>query len=260
MLLTVDVGNTNTLFGLFRGDEPSPAVTVRASSRRDRMPDEWYAILEPGLRRHNVSPQDIDGIVISSVVPGVTEWLREMGSGILGANTVVVSSTRDMGIIIATDSPAEVGTDRIVNSLAARERYGAPAIVIDFGTATNFDVLDAQGRYIGGALAPGLVVALEGMASRAARLFSVELEFPEHALNTNTVQAMQSGLMFGYLSLIEGMIDRLSAEIEGDPIIISTGGLGQRFADHSEMITHHDQHLTLYGLKLAWDHLQRVSG
>lgn len=260
MLLAVDVGNTNTLFGVFKGKESSPSVTVRASSRRDRMPDEWYAILEPGLRRSDISPHDINGIVISSVVPGVTEWLREMGTSVLNAETVVVSSTRDMGITIATDNPAEVGTDRVVNALAARERYGAPAVVIDFGTATNFDVLDANGRYVGGALAPGLVVALEGMASRAARLFSVELEFPKHALNTNTVQAMQSGLMFGYLSLVEGMIVRLSAEIEGDPIIISTGGLGERFAEHSDMIAHHDEHLTLRGLMLAWEHLQRKSG
>ncbi len=258
MLLTVDVGNTNTLFGLFEDDESDgPSVTVRASSRRDRMPDEWYAILEPGLRRHGIALERITGIVISSVVPGVTEWLREMGTGVLDAPTVVVSSIQDLGITIATDSPAEVGTDRIVNALAARERYGAPAIVIDFGTATNFDVLDQEGRYVGGALAPGLTVALEGMASRAARLFSVELEFPEHALATNTVRAMQSGLMFGYLSLIEGMITRLKAEIEGEPVIISTGGLGARFADHSPMIGHHDEHLTLYGLRMAWDYLRR---
>jgi type III pantothenate kinase len=258
MLLTVDVGNTNTLFGLFEDDvSDGPSVTVRASSRRDRMPDEWYAILEPGLRRHGIALERITGIAISSVVPGVTEWLREMGTGVLNAPTVVVSAVEDLGITIATDSPAEVGTDRIVNALAARERYGAPAIVIDFGTATNFDVVDQGGQYVGGALAPGLIVALEGMASRAARLFSVELEFPEHALATNTVRAMQSGLMFGYLSLIEGMIARLTAEIEGNPVIVSTGGLGARFAEHSPMIAHHDEHLTLYGLKLAWNHLRR---
>ena len=256
MLLTVDVGNTNTLFGLFADDGEDPTVTVRASSRRDRMPDEWYAILEPGLRRHGVALDDITGIAISSVVPGVTEWLREMGTAIIQARTMVVSSTEDLGIAIATDSPTEVGTDRIVNSLAARERYGSPAMVIDFGTATNFDVVDQTGRYVGGALAPGLVVALEGMASRAARLFSVELEFPERALGTNTVHAMQSGLMFGYLSLIEGMIERLKQEMEGDPVVISTGGLGASFADHSSMIDHHDAHLTLVGLKLAWEHTQ----
>lgn len=256
MLLAMDVGNTNTLFGLFAEGDDVPAVTVRASSRRDRMPDEWYAILEPGIRRHGIVPHDITGIVISSVVPGVTEWLREMGTHVLRAPTTVVSSTVDMGIELVMDSPAEVGTDRIVNSLAAREKYGAPAIVIDFGTATNFDVVDSEGRYVGGALAPGLIVALEGMASRAARLFSVELEFPERALAKNTVHAMQSGLMFGYLSLIEGMITRLCAELDGDPIVISTGGLGRRFAQHSTMITHHDEHLTLFGLKLAWEHMQ----
>lgn len=252
----MDVGNTNTLFGLFGDHDDAPSVTVRASSRRDRMPDEWYAILEPGIRRHGIAPDDISGIVISSVVPGVTEWLREMGTNVLEAPTTIVSSTVDMGIDIVMDSPAEVGTDRIVNSLAARERYGAPAIVIDFGTATNFDVVDRDGRYVGGALAPGLIVALEGMASRAARLFSVELEFPDHALAKNTVHAMQSGLMFGYLSLIEGMISRIRDEIDGDPVVISTGGLGRRFAEHSSMIAHHDEHLTLYGLKLAWEHMR----
>lgn len=257
MLLTVDVGNTNTLFGLFDAAETEPGVTVRASSRRDRMPDEWYAILEPGLRRQGANPDDIDGIVISSVVPGVTEWLREMGESLIGADTRVVRSTGSLGIEVATDTPAEVGTDRIVNSLAARERYGAPAIVIDFGTATNFDVVDSGGRYVGGALAPGLIVALEAMASRAARLFSVELDFPAHALATNTVEAMQSGLMFGYLSLVEGMIARLEAEMDGEPAVVSTGGLGARFAEHSTLIDHHDAFLTLYGLKLAWEHLSR---
>jgi type III pantothenate kinase len=256
MLLTADVGNTNTLFGLFDADATEPGVTVRASSRRDRMPDEWYAILEPGLRRQGAGPGDIGGIVISSVVPGVTEWLREMGQAIVGAETRVVRSTDSLGIDVATDNPAEVGTDRIVNSLAARERYGAPAIVIDFGTATNFDVVDRTGRYVGGALAPGLIVALEAMASRAARLFSVELTFPERALATNTVEAMQSGLMYGYLSLIEGMIGRLEAEMDGEPTVISTGGLGARFAEHSALIDHHDEFLTLYGLKLAWEHLR----
>lgn len=257
MLLTVDVGNTNTLFGLFDPDASEPRVTVRASSRRDRMPDEWYAIVEPGLRRQGVNPDTIDGVIISSVVPGVTEWLREMGESLLQVETRVARSTAPLGIDVHTDNPAEVGTDRIVNSLAARERYGAPAIVIDFGTATNFDVIDPEGRYVGGALAPGLVVALEAMASRAARLFSVELDFPSHALATNTVEAMQSGLMFGYLSLVEGMIGRLEAEIEGEPTVISTGGLGARFAAQSMMIDHHDEFLTLYGLKLAWDHMRR---
>jgi len=255
VLLTVDVGNTNTLFGLFADHAEQPHVIVRASSRRDRMPDEWYAILEPGLRRQDVKPDQVSAMVISSVVPGVTQWLREMGTGILQAGTTVVTSTVDLGIPVVTDSPAEVGTDRIVNSLAARHRFGSPVIVIDFGTATNFDVVDPDGRYVGGALAPGLVVALDAMAARAARLFSVELEFPDHALATNTVHAMQSGLMFGYLSLIEGMISRLASELGATPVVVSTGGIGQAFADHSDMIHHHDEFLTLLGLKLAFDHL-----
>lgn len=260
VLLTVDVGNTNTLFGLFAEGAEHPHVMVRASSRRDRMPDEWYAILEPGLRRQGIDPAQVSAMVISSVVPSVTQWLREMGTGILQADTTVVSSTINLGIPVVMDSPAEVGTDRIVNSLAARHRFGSPAIVIDFGTATNFDVVDPEGRYVGGALAPGLVVALEAMASRAARLFSVELEFPEHALASNTVHAMQSGLMFGYLALIEGMITRLSAELGATPTVVSTGGLGQTFADHSALIDHHDEFLTLLGLKLAYAHLQRNGG
>lgn len=255
MLLTVDVGNTNTMFGLFEPGSEHPHVTMRASSRRDRMPDEWYAILEPALRRQGVGRADISGMVISSVVPGVTQWLQELGDRILETDTVVVTSTGNLGITVATDAPAEVGTDRVVNVLAARHRYGAPAIVIDFGTATNFDVLDPDGQYVGGALAPGLIVALEAMASRAARLFSVELVFPERALASNTVHAMQSGLMFGYLALIEGMITRLSTELGGKPNVISTGGLGRQFANQSDLIDHHDDFLTLLGLKLAFDHL-----
>ena len=251
MLLVVDVGNTNTVFGLFEHDSPTIAATARMSTRRDRMPDEWYAILAPVLESANVVPGQITDMVISSVVPNVTRWLTAMGEDRLKLNPIVVSIDLNLGIGIDYANPREIGADRLVNSLAAYTKYGAPLISIDFGTAINFDVVNAEGNYIGGALAPGLIVALEAMTSRAARLFTVELVKPAHAIAQSTTEAIQSGVVLGYLSLIEGMIQRISDELEGDPTVIVTGGYSEIFAEASDLIDAYEPDLTIEGLRLV---------
>lgn len=259
MLLTADVGNTNTLFGLFEAGTDEPVVTVRASSRRDRMPDEWYAILAPTLAAQGVDISGITAVVISSVVPSVTRWLTFLSTSRFGAEPIIVSGSLDLGLPIDADNPPEVGADRIVNSLAAVHRYGAPVIVVDFGTALNFDVVDHRGHYLGGALAPGLVIALDAMTSRAAKLFAVDLEAPPSAIGRNTISAIQSGLVLGYISLVEGMIQRLAAELNGTPTVVVTGGYAELFAEHSSLIDHHDPDLTIDGLRLVWDRLREAA-
>ncbi|MDQ3657600.1 MAG: type III pantothenate kinase [Chloroflexota bacterium] len=250
MLIVVDVGNTNTVFGVFTAGSPRIVATARMSTRRDRMPDEWYAILAPILAREDITSDQVTDMVISSVVPSVTRWLTVMGQERLGIEPIIVSVDLDLGIGIDYPQPLEIGADRLVNSLAAYTKYGGPLISIDFGTAINFDVVDRTGNYIGGALAPGLIVALEAMTSRAARLFTVDLVTPERAIARSTTEAIQSGIMLGYLSLIEGMIVRMKAELDGEPTVIVTGGYGEIFADASSMIDAFEPDLTIEGLRL----------
>ena len=251
MLLAVDVGNTNTVFGVFAAAQDEPVLTARASSRADRMPDEWYAILAPVLAAESVAPGDITAMIISSVVPNVTRWLFAMGQERLGVEPVIVSASLDLGLQIDYDFPAEVGADRLVNSIAAIQAYGAPVIAIDFGTAINFDVVDQRGAYVGGSLAPGLVIALDAMTSRAARLFTVELKIPPTAIARNTTEAIQSGVVLGYLSLIEGMITRIKSELDCDPPVVVTGGYGEIFVEASPLIDHFDPNLTINGLRIV---------
>ena len=259
MLLVVDVGNTNTMFGVYETNGPRLLTTVRASTRRDRMPDEWYAILSPVLAANHLDAREIEAMVISSVVPSVTRWLTAMGEERLGVEPIIVGVHLDLGLTIDYDNPAEVGADRLVNSIAAIHRYGAPVIAIDFGTALNFDVVNHLGHYVGGSLAPGLVIALDAMTSRAAKLFSVDLVAPPHAIARNTTEAIQSGLVLGYISLVEGMITRISEELEGTPKVVVTGGYAELFAEASPLIDAHDPDLTIEGLRLIYERVTGVS-
>lgn len=251
MRIVADVGNTNSTFGVYESGRDKVIATVRTSTQHDRMPDEWYAILQPVLDAQGVDLDNVDQMVISSVVPPVTRWLTWLARDRFHIEPIIVGAHLDLGMPIAIDNPDEVGADRIVNSLAALRAYGAPVIAIDFGTAVNFDVVDAEGRYVGGSLAPGLVIALEAMTSRAARLFSVDLVPPPHAIGTNTIHAIQSGLVLGYISLVEGMITRIKDEMGGNPTVVVTGGYAELFARHSSAIDHHDPDLTIDGLRLV---------
>jgi type III pantothenate kinase len=256
MLLAVDVGNTNTVFGVFRDANDREPVSVRASTRADRMPDEWYAILAPALASHDIEVRAITGMIVSSVVPSVTRWLTAMGSNLLRIDPVVVSIDLDLGLLIDYDNPAEIGADRLINSIAAIARYGAPVISVDFGTAINFDVIDNRGAYIGGSLAPGLIIALEAMTSRAARLFRVDLAVPPTAIARTTTTAIQSGVVLGYLSMIEGMIGRIRDELGYHAPVVVTGGYGEIFVEASSMIDHFDANLTIDGLRIVYDRVR----
>lgn len=255
MLLTVDVGNTNTVFAVYEPELGTHALTVRASSRPDRMPDEWYAIVAPVLESAGIPPHDLTAMIVSSVAPSITRWITEMGEERLGITPIVVNVDLDLGIAVRIDNPAEAGTDRIVNAIAAREKYGCPAIVVDLGTATNFDVVTRDGNYAGGALAPGLMISFEALASRAARLFAVDLKLPPRAIGTNTTTAIQSGVVMGYLAMIEGMIERISAEMDGKPKVVITGGYAQLFATASPLIDIADPDLTSDGLLIVYQRL-----
>lgn len=257
MLLVVDVGNTNTMFGVYDLASGELLSRVRSSTQRDRMPDEWYAILQPALAADGIRPAQVSAMVISSVVPAVTRWLTVLGHKHFEVEPIVISAGLDLGLPIDMDNPAEVGADRLVNSIAAIHRYGAPVIAIDFGTALNFDVIDARGHYVGGSLAPGIIIAFEAMTARAARLFSVELAPPPAAIGKNTTHALQSGLILGYVSLVEGMIRRISDELGTRPPVVVTGGYSEIIANQSPLIDHHEPDLTIEGLWLVY---QRLTG
>ena len=174
-----------------------------------------------------------------------------------GKAPFIVSTALDLGIRVRVPNPAEVGADRLANALAARSRYGAPAIVIDFGTGTNFDVVSPDGDYIGGAIAPGVAIALQALTSRAARLTAVDIAVPPHAIADNTIQSIQSGTVIGYIGLIEGLVDRMARELRAKPAVIATGGLGRIFEGYTPVIDRYDPNLTLDGLSILY---QRLSG
>ena len=261
MLLVVDVGNTNTMFGVYDIREPAAGQLrsmIRTSTQPDRMPDEWYAILQPSFAADDIAPHRISAMVVSSVVPSVTRWLRVLGEHRFGLDPVVISGALDLGLPIDIDAD-EVGADRIVNAIAAVHRYGAPVIAIDFGTALNFDIVDARGHYVGGSLAPGMQMAFEALTARAAKLFSVELAPPPAAIGTDTTTALQSGLILGYVSLVEGMIRRISDELGERPPVVITGGYSELIWHQSSTIEHHVPNLTIEGLWLVYQRLMRSS-
>lgn len=260
MLLAVDVGNTNTVFGLFDLATDQLVASWRAATRRDRMPDEWFAILAPLFAAAGHAPADVAAVIISSVVPSLTTWLTAMSRERLGIEPIIVGIDLPLGIRVGTDMPHAVGADRLVNAVAAFDRYGGPAIVVDFGTATTFDVISTEGEYIGGAIAPGLVISLEALAGRAAKLFSVELRLPPRAIGTDTVSMMQSGLVLGYLAMLEGMILRIRGELGADAPVIVTGGYADIFAAATPLIAHHDPDLLTNGLLVIYRRVEESRG
>lgn len=248
MLLAIDIGNTNTVVGLFGGD--SLVTSWRLTTERLRLPDEWWALLAPLLQTSGFRPDQIDRAIIDSSVPTVTANIHAMSERHLGLCPLVVSIDLDLGLRALVDNPRSVGPDRLANVVAAHALFPGTAIVVDFGTATTFDVVSAEGDFLGGAIAPGLGLAFEALTSRAAMLYAIELRAPDRAIATNTVTNMQSGAVLGYVSLVEGMIARMSAELGTHPIVIATGGLAGVIAAATSVIDHHEPHLTLHGLRL----------
>lgn len=248
MLLAIDAGNTNIVFAVWDG------VTWRGQWRLatigERTSDEYAAWLHQVMAWEGLSPADIDSAVIASVVPAALWHLRRLCSTRYRVEPLVATAALDWGFRIRTDNPNEVGADRLVNALAAGARFPRPLIVVDFGTATTFDVVDAAGDYIGGVIAPGINLSLEALHRAAAALPRVGVARPASVIGRSTVPAMQSGIFWGYVGLIEGIVQRAAAELGASPTVIATGGLAPLFADGTSVIAHIVPDLTLEGLVL----------
>jgi type III pantothenate kinase len=250
MLLALDVGNTNNVLGVFDGDRLVDSWRVRTNTHATA--DE-LALQIRGLLGTTV----VSGIAISSTVPAVLHELRRMGERYFpGVPTVVVEPGTRTGVPLLYDNPREVGPDRIVNTLAAFHLYGGPAVVVDFGTSTNFDVVSAKGEFLGGALAVGIEVGIDALAARGARLFKVELSRPRSVIGKSTQEALQSGLLYGTVGQIDGIVRRIVAELGEPATIIATGGLAPLVLAESETVQHHEPDLTLVGLRLVFERNQ----
>src|SRR5205085_6674637 len=247
-LLVVDVGNTNVVLGVYRGDEL--VGSWRLATARERTADE-YGILTKQLIGDVAGT--LDGAIVSSVVPPLNRAFAWMIEHYFGTEPLFVEPGVKTGIAIHVDNPQEVGADRIVNCVAAFERYGGPSIIVDFGTATTFDVVTANAEYVGGVIAPGITISPEALFARASRLPRVDIRRPATVIDTNTVVNMQSGLYFGYLGLVDGILTRMKKEVLGVKKVLATGGLAQLLAADSEHIEEVHEDLTLEGLKIIYD-------
>lgn len=248
MLLTIDVGNTNTVLGMFDGEDLRQSWRIKTDARTTA--DEM-ALTFRGLL---AEADTVTGIALCSTVPAVLREMRGMLDRCYGdVPTVIVEPGTKTGVPVLTDNPKEVGADRIVNTIAAHHLYGGPCIVVDFGTSTNLDVVSAKGEFLGGALAPGIEISLDALASRAAQLRKVELVAPRSVVGKNTVEALQSGALYGFAGQVDGLVDRIVEEIGDVTAVIATGGLAPIVVPESQTITHHDPDLTLIGLRLVFE-------
>lgn len=253
-LLCADVGNSHTVIGLL--DRGEVLAHWRVASDERRTADEWAIVVRSLLRETSPEPT-LSGVALCATVPAVLhEWRDMLDRSFAGVPRVIVEPGVRTGIRLRTDNPREVGADRIVNSLAAAELYGGPAIVVDFGTATTFDVVDVRGDYVGGAIAPGIDISLEALGRRGAQLRKVELMRPRSVIAKNTVEALQSGMVFGFASQVDGLVERMTAELGADPRdvhVIATGGLAPVVVEECRTLTDHQPWLTLLGLELVFD-------
>jgi type III pantothenate kinase len=251
MLLAIDVGNTNTVFALYRDQEP--VGQWRLSTNRERTAEEYAAALIQLMRLKGFSHEQVDAVVISSVVPQAVIGLRWMSRDFFACRAFVVGEDLDYPIKINLNNPREVGADRVVNAVAAKKRYQPPLIIVDFGTATTFDVVDEEGSYCGGAIAPGINLSLEALHRAAAKLPRIAVEPPESVIGRSTVGAMQSGVFWGYVGLIEGLVARIRTEFGQPMTVIGTGGLAPLFAKRCAALQHIDRDLTMAGLLEIYD-------
>jgi type III pantothenate kinase len=252
MLLVMDVGNTNTVLGVYDGAHLR--VSWRLTSRREQTPDEYGVFIQALLKAKDVEPAAITAIAISTVVPPVHQILEEMCLKYFGIHPFVVEPGVNVSMPILLENPREVGPDRIVNAVAAVALYGTPLIIVDFGTATTFDCISPRGEFLGGAIAPGITTAAEALYARAARLFRVELVRPKEVIARSTAAAIQSGLVYGYAGLVDGMVDRMRAEMESTPLVVATGGLAGLIHEVARTIQRVNPDLTLEGLRLVYQH------
>jgi len=279
MLLALDVGNTNTVLGLYRFDEepaaaaPSagtdePEVAAgqtlprvesklaapwRVTTHRTQTADEYGVLFVNLFNMSGISVDQVKHIIISSVVPPVESTLRRVCEKYFHLQPLFVEPGIKTGMPVLVDNPTELGADRLVNAIAAYERYGGPCIVVDFGTATTFDVISAKGEYLGGAIAPGLGISADALFARAARLGRVDVKRPAKVIGTNTVTHLQSGLYYGYIGLVDGILERMATELGAQPRVIATGGLARQISPDSRYIAQIDDMLTLDGLRILFE-------
>ncbi len=251
MLLTVDCGNTNIVLGLY--DRDTLLNNWRISTVAQKTEDEYYVLMDNMLTAVGLTLKDVDGFIVASVVPAVTVALKRFAEKYLPFAAYFVDYNTKTPIKVLMDNPSEVGADRIVNSLAAHYKYGGSLIIVDFGTATTFDVVSSAGEYLGGAISPGLEISANALFARAAKLANITLEKPAHAIGKNTTDGLRSGLLYGYGGQVDGLITRMSKELPQKPVVIGTGGLAQLIFEYSEKMDFVDQQLTLEGLKLIWE-------
>ena len=267
MLLVIDVGNTNTVLGVFEqmAHRPGEDVTTdppryerlvanwRVGSHLTRTVDEYGVIFRDLFSMANLEVSAVHGIVISSVVPPLDSVLRQVCERYFNTKPLFIEPGVKTGMQVLYDNPAEVGADRIVNAVAAFEKYGGPCVIVDFGTATTFDVVTAKGEYLGGAIAPGLGISADALFSRAARLGRVDIKRPAKVIGTNTVTHLQTGLYYGYIGLVDGILERIVAELGAQPKVIATGGLARQISGDSRFIAEIDELLTLDGLRILFE-------
>jgi len=250
MLLTIDLGNTQATVGLFDGDEL--ALHWRLSTVRERTADEYRLLLHGLFEQHAVDPERFEGAVVSSVVPTATSALSAALRHFVAGKILVVGPGVKTGMPILIDNPREVGADRVVNAMAARARYGTPVVVVDFGTSTNFDIVGDNGEYLGGVIGPGLEVSMDALVSATAALRRVELTPPRSVIGKGTVEAIQAGLLYGHAGYVDGIVDRIRAELGTDVQAVATGGLASTIVQHCRTVTTVDENLTLDGLRMLF--------
>lgn len=251
MLATIDIGNTNIVFGLFDGER---LVThFRVATRQSATSDEYACLLEGLFRMEGRSFDQVDGVCLASVVPPLTDVFVRLVERWFRAPLVTVGPGTRTGISIAYETPRDVGADRVVNAVAAHHRHRTDLIIVDFGTATTFDAVTARGEYLGGVIVPGVTVSLDALFQRTAKLPKVEVVRPDRVIGRNTVHSIQSGAYFGYLSMVEGLVLRMKAEMTPPVRVVATGGLAALMCEGSAAIDEVDPDLTLHGLRLIWE-------
>jgi len=250
MLLAIDIGNTSTILGAFEGDELR--ATWHMATNIDRMADEYAALLLNLLHHQGLDTSDIKEVALCSVVPPLIATFKELFQRYFHLSPLVIGAGVKTGVRIRMDNPREVGADRIVNAASAHHLYGGPVIIVDMGTATTFDTVSREGDYLGGAIAPGIITATEALFMRSAMLPRVELTHPKQAIGTNTISAMQSGIIFGYVGLIEGIVARIQQELGEKAKVVATGGYADLIAKETAVIDVVNPNLTLIALRLIY--------
>jgi type III pantothenate kinase len=255
MLLAIDIGNTNIVLGVFDGRRL--LHSWRLQTLRERTADELGLLIDALFTHAGVTKASVHGIILASVVPPLTGTMREMAERYFTVAALTIEPGTKTGMPILYDQPSEVGADRIMNGVAAYEQFGRaagrPLIVVDFGTATTFDAISAGGEYLGGAIFPGVQISADALFQRAAKLPRIDVRKPPQTIGRTTVGAMESGLFYGYVGLVEGLVTRMNAELGGNAICVATGGLAETIAPETSLINHVDRDLTLQGLRIVWE-------